>query len=199
MVNMFQNEIDVWFSSDFHFGHTNILKYCDRPFDDVMDMNQGLISRWNENVKLYDIGWIIGDVAMGNKQKNLAWLSKMNGIKYLVMGNHDPGFGKVMTPDLLFGLYQGHFQRIYEDLAYCLGPKSQRIHISHFPYSKDERHDERYAEHRPQYEGRPLIHGHVHDLWKVNTSLPLPQINVGVDVWDYRPVHISTIREIINL
>ena len=195
---MARNEINIWFSSDFHFGHSNIIEYCNRPFDDVMDMNQGLVAKWNEKVAATDIAWILGDIAMGHKQKNMAWLSKMNGIKYLIMGNHDPGFGKPLTAEAIAQNYGSYFAGVHLTKNFHLKPKFGEVFMSHFPYSTDIRHGDRYGEFRPHYNGFPLLHGHVHDLWQVNDNMRSTQINVGVDVWDYAPVHISTIKEILS-
>lgn len=195
---MARNEFNIWYSSDFHFGHSNIIEYCNRPFDDVMDMNKALVAKWNEKVAPEDLAWIIGDIAMGHKQKNMTWLSKMNGIKFLVMGNHDPGFGKKLSSSLIADNYSEYFRGVYTSAYHHTKTRFGQVFVNHFPYSQDHRHGERYAEHRPKYCGLPLIHGHVHDLWQVNYDMHSPQINVGVDVWDYSPVHISTIREILN-
>ena len=82
-------EKKVFFTSDTHFFHTNIIKYCSRPFKDVDEMNAELISRWNAVVGKDDIVWHLGDFAFGNKNHVSEILPKLNGNINLVMGNHD--------------------------------------------------------------------------------------------------------------
>ena len=57
----------IWFTSDTHFSHCNIIKYCNRPFKDVDEMNKILIQNWNNVVRPDDIVWHLGDFALGDK------------------------------------------------------------------------------------------------------------------------------------
>lgn len=80
----------TWFISDTHFGHVNILKYDERPFNDIEDMKEEIIKRWNKKVKNGDTVWFLGDFAMFNKKEYIQPIVKrLNGIKNIVMGNHD--------------------------------------------------------------------------------------------------------------
>jgi calcineurin-like phosphoesterase family protein len=65
----------------------------------------------------------------------------------------------------------------------------------HFPYRGDSHDQDRYVEHRPVDEGAWLLHGHVHERWRVLDRM----INVGVDVWDYRPVSEATLADLIRV
>lgn len=82
----------TWFSADLHLGHANIIKYCDRPFSSVEEMNTEIIARWNEKVSPHDTAWLLGDVALGAIDETLPLLARLNGRKYLVAGNHDRAF-----------------------------------------------------------------------------------------------------------
>lgn len=79
--------------SDHHFGHENICKFTDsngnkvRPWDDVNEMNEYIIKKHNEVVKKNDKCYFLGDVSM--KKEHLHHINRLNGIKYLVQGNHD--------------------------------------------------------------------------------------------------------------
>ena len=78
---------EVFFISDTHFGHKNILEYSKRPFNSPEEMNDALITNWNSVVKSNDRVYLLGDVAMAKSQiQNLKYL---NGKIILVMGNHD--------------------------------------------------------------------------------------------------------------
>ena len=65
-----------WFSADLHFGHANIIRYCDRPFADVDEMNWRLVRRWNATVAPTDEVWVLGDVAMGRLDDSLPWCDR---------------------------------------------------------------------------------------------------------------------------
>ena len=79
----------VFITSDPHFNHTNIIQYCNRPFEDVNEMNETLIKNWNSVIKNDDLVIHLGDVGLGNKEKISQILSRLNGRKMLIMGNHD--------------------------------------------------------------------------------------------------------------
>lgn len=85
----FQSSKNIYFISDPHFGHANIIKYCNRPFNSVEEMNAKLIENWNNRVKPNDIIFILGDIAFGGAGVFEEIVPKLNGQKYLVLGNHD--------------------------------------------------------------------------------------------------------------
>lgn len=79
----------IWIISDTHFCHKNIIDYCDRPFKDVEEMNEALISNWNSVVKEKHLVYVLGDFALGTPTEISNILSRLNGKKYLILGNHD--------------------------------------------------------------------------------------------------------------
>lgn len=80
----------IYFTSDHHFGHSNIIKFCNRPFANVEEMNETLIERWNIKIKPEDEVYYIGDFALTNDKKTTAnILNRLNGTKYLIVGNHE--------------------------------------------------------------------------------------------------------------
>jgi calcineurin-like phosphoesterase family protein len=79
-------KMSLWFTSDYHFGHTNIIKYCNRPFETTHEMNKEIIRRHNEVVAPGDIVYFLGDFAFNNAE---VLMSKMNGIFLFILGNHD--------------------------------------------------------------------------------------------------------------
>lgn len=84
------NKTNVFFTSDTHFGHKNIIKYCNRPHFDIKDMNQSLVQRWNHVVKPNDVVFHIGDVCFLKEQKDINDLiHSLNGTIHLIPGNHD--------------------------------------------------------------------------------------------------------------
>lgn len=76
--------------ADLHFGHNNIIKYCNRPFASVDEMNTELINNWNKTVGKDDTVFVCGDVAL-NKRLCKEIIPLLNGRKILIMGNHDQG------------------------------------------------------------------------------------------------------------
>lgn len=79
----------IYLISDTHFNHKNILRYCNRPFKSIEDMNSVLIENWNNVVSKKDTIYHLGDFAWGNKETVSKLLSKLNGNKILIKGNHD--------------------------------------------------------------------------------------------------------------
>ena len=67
----------LWFTSDTHYGHTNIIKYCNRPFQSIEEMNQALADNWNDRVEADDKVWHLGDFAMGSTNTILHILSRL--------------------------------------------------------------------------------------------------------------------------
>lgn len=81
--------MDTYFSSDMHFGHERILAFCDRPYGSVEEMNEGLVDLWNQTVAPQDFVWVLGDAVMGKRDETLKYISRLNGTKVLIPGNHD--------------------------------------------------------------------------------------------------------------
>jgi calcineurin-like phosphoesterase family protein len=79
----------VWLTSDTHFGHENIIKYCGRPFSTVEEMDKEIIRRWNNAVKKDDIVFHLGDFCLGNKEIVSKMVQQLNGRISLILGNHD--------------------------------------------------------------------------------------------------------------
>ena len=79
----------VFIISDTHFGHEAIIRYCNRPFTSVEEMDQIMIKRWNETVSNNDIVIHLGDFSFYGKDKTREIIQKLNGKKILIMGNHD--------------------------------------------------------------------------------------------------------------
>ena len=188
-----------FFTSDLHFGHVNIIDYCDRPFSDVDDMNDALVQRWNWMVGPADTVFVLGDVAMGKLDDSLKHVERLNGDKYLIPGNHDRCWlgnakeGRDIRPK--------DIQR-YIDVGFTILGSSDRLHgvfdvpveLCHFPFSGDSREEDRYRMWRPIDHGQILLHGHTHSKEHANGR----QIHVGVDAWNYYPVHQDTIADIIH-
>ena len=78
-----------FFTSDTHFLHANIIKFCDRPFDNSDDMDNELVKQWNAVVGPDDEVYHLGDVSLGSANRTLGILYRLNGIIHLITGNHE--------------------------------------------------------------------------------------------------------------
>lgn len=200
-----------WFTSDLHFNHLNVIKYCNRPFPHseagVQEMNETLIRNWNELVKPDDDVFVIGDFSLSRTPVEL-FTRQLVGRKHLVAGNHDwchPANRKVKTPERLaeftkFYLDNGWETVMLEGIVAFPGTFNARMY--HLPYREDVIEGDK-AQNHPQYriedDGRPLICGHVHEKWKSRlTARGTPMLNVGVDVWQMRPVSEAEVVEEIS-
>lgn len=79
----------VFFIADPHFGHKNIIDYESRPFKSVEEMDETLIKNWNNTVSKTDKIFILGDFSFYSKERIYEIVTQLNGIKILVLGNHD--------------------------------------------------------------------------------------------------------------
>ena len=182
----------VFFSSDHHFGHKNIIEYCSRPWRDTYEMDTAMIGRWNAIVQPDDTVFYLGDFSL-SKQHMAAILPKLNGKKFLIAGNHDachPAHHSSKKPEkhqamgkfyLEAGWQAVFYQGMYRDWELC-----------HFPYS-DDMNREYLHKYRPKDEGKWLLHGHVHTHWRKKAKM----INVGVDAWGYSPVSVAEIEALM--
>lgn len=184
----------VYLTSDQHFGHANIIRYCNRPFADVDHMRDELVSRWNRVVAPEDLVWVLGDVAMGRLTDSLANVSRLAGRKILVAGNHDRCWSGHGTKAARWR--QRYLDAGFDDVVTTavISIEGTPVRLHHFPYAGDSHDADRYVAQRPVDDGGWLAHGHVHERWRVNGR----QINVGCDVWDYTPVAESTLASLIG-
>lgn len=184
-----------WFTSDLHFGHSNIINYCNRPWETADEMNQGLVDRWNERVTPLDAVHVLGDLCWGHPAKYADLLKQLNGTKYLTPGNHDTVWEGHSTP---------RHKGILRDCGFEIMPSQWEFHawptrafqVCHFPFEDEARHTAAFDEHLPVADGRWLLHGHVHGAWTVRRERQ--EINVGVDVWDWAPVSGEEILGIVS-
>jgi calcineurin-like phosphoesterase family protein len=209
----------TWFTADLHLGHERIIELCARPFGSLGEMHDALIDNWNSRVEDRDTVWVLGDVALGPIEESLALVSRLNGHKILVAGNHDRCFAGYNTGSKLaewVSRYQAAgFRSVVTGRAIARsglpiwhplraqrnGTLAASVVLSHFPRSGESRLDreDRFAAYRPRpHRGRGakpwVLHGHVHNGW----TLYEQQINVGVDVWDFAPVHAETLIDLIE-
>lgn len=81
--------MSIYFTSDTHFGHKNIIQYCDRPFANTHEMERVLVRNWNDKVLPTDTVYHLGDFAFAKRSEVERLLAELNGTKVLIKGNHD--------------------------------------------------------------------------------------------------------------
>ena len=89
---------DIWFTADFHLGHANIIRYCDRPFENIADMDTEIIDRLNSAVAEGDLLYFLGDFCRGSRKDALAYRKRIRCKNiFFIEGNHDGGARKIAT------------------------------------------------------------------------------------------------------
>lgn len=190
----------IFFTSDWHLGHENALKFDERPFNGLSHMNEVLITRFNATVPTYGVCYFIGD--MGNRTEDIRKvITRLNGIKVLILGNHDHGINT---------MYGCGFDVVLDKAVMSIA--KQQVSISHCPkigvYREDTKamknasenwHGESRDKHRrfavPEY-GQFHLHGHIHSRKDKPQSVKIlgRQFDVGVTANNYTPVSISQIE-----
>ena len=170
----------IFFTSDPHYGHINIIKFCNRPYEHIHYMNKDLTERWNSVVSDGDDVYMLGDFC---RRKPYPYLEKLNGNIIWIRGNHDRT--KQIKEAKKMGI------PVYQRTHFEYG--GYRFLLNHKPVLFDT--DERSDPHVKNLDGYDyVLCGHVHEKWKVNQK----NINVGVDVWDFTPVNIKDIIKLIK-
>jgi len=150
--------------ADTHFGHSNIIKYENRPFPDVHEMDEQIIARWNNTVSKNDMIFHLGDLSFYNKEKTAEIVGRLNGRKSLILGNHD-------TKSVKF----------YQEIGFEF--------VSKYPIILDNFY---MLSHAPMYLSSITpyfnIHGHLHSKTIIGNYK-----NVGVECINYTPINFDEI------
>ena len=185
-MNFKFNAENTFFTSDTHFYHTNIIKFCNRPFKDVEQMNDVMIANWNSVIGKDDTVFHLGDFCLGGAAEWTKILDRLNGKIYLIMGNHD-----------LKNIRQGfisRFEHVAMQMRIEIGKK--RIYLCHYPFLCFEGS---YKDDVWQ------LFGHVHtrrsnsgiDAGRLQYLYPT-QYDVGVDNNNFTPVSFGQVKRIID-
>lgn len=159
----------IWFTSDTHFFHKNIIEYSKRPYDSVEEMNEKLILNWNSVVQPTDTVYHLGDFGFAPKVKLESVFNRLNGQKFLLRGNHDDDAEK---------LGWGWVKERYE--LYVREPEKQMIVLSHYAHKVWNK----------SHHGSIMLFGHSHGSLQGDSQ----SLDVGVDCWDYTPVGLEDIK-----
>lgn len=169
----------IYFISDSHFEHENVIKYSNRPFKDIYEMREQMIQRWNSVVQPDDIVYHLGDFILGSKEQAKDILDRLNGNKILIKGNHD-----------------NHSDHWYIDAGFLevhnsllLNYNNQSILLTHYPYRIPEQYKSKYNIH---------LYGHMHEKGDELSVYPTFAQNgacLSVERIDYTPLSIDKVIE----
>jgi calcineurin-like phosphoesterase family protein len=158
----------IWFTSDTHFGHDNIINHCARPFESASAMDAALIANWNAVVAPDDEIWHLGDFCYKSAQSPSDYLRRLNGRKHLLWGNHDseqaraaPGWAS---------------SQAYAEVTV----EATRLVLFHYSLKTWHRVGR----------GALQLYGHSHGRMTGDRQ----SCDVGVDAWDFRPVSLDAIK-----
>lgn len=152
----------TYITSDLHFSHANIKKFCPKTrarYPDVIQMDQMMIQEWNEQVAPEDIVYILGDIAFCGAEQAVAIMQRLNGKKILIEGNHDIKLLKDNS-------FRGCFIEIHQYLR--LAYNGQLIIMFHYPI----------FDHDQAARGSIMLHGHRHGN---PHNIPGRIMDVGMD------------------
>lgn len=162
----------IYFTADTHFDHANVIKLCNRPFADINEMNEKMISAWNAKVTNGDHVYIVGDLLFRTKDPEKI-ISRLKGKKHLIVGNHD----RTWLPKIEAGKY---FVSI--DPLLFMSDGARKFTLCHYPMMT-----------WPQANrGCCMVYGHIHgntkaDFWPLISKSEL-MLNAGVDINGFVPV-----------
>ncbi len=168
-----------YYISDTHFGHENVLKFDNRPFNSVEEMDEMMITQWNAVVKDTDDVYIIGDFIYRSKKPAAWYLKQLKGRKHLIQGNHD--YQLLKDEELV-----KEFESI--DKMTYVKDGNYTIVLCHFPI----------AEWNKYWRGSWHIYGHIHNqkrgcfdfMYNLDRAL-----NAGCMINNYTPVTIEQLIE----
>ena len=162
-----------YFTSDYHLGHENIIKYTKRPFKSLYHMNSTIIKNHNEIVKNEDTVFFLGDFCFKNSaggkpgegelEKAEHYIKQLNGRLVFIRGNHDNN---------------NSLKTCMESAVIHLGGKD--IYLCHNPKDINPGYSLAFC-------------GHVHEKWKFKQFGKTDVVNVGCDVWDFKPIDFEEI------
>lgn len=167
--------IKRWIISDTHFGHTNVIKYGKRPFNNKQEMDEFIINKWNNTVGKYDKVYHLGDFSFGDKAEFKEIVSRLNGNIILIKGNHDTRSNKFYMDSGIFEVSSNPILLTINDIDFIL---------SHHPLT-----DSRY---RFAFN----LHGHIHN--EMLSTEGVSTYNFSCEAINYTPVNLDEFAEQLN-
>lgn len=183
----FSSSDNIFFTSDLHFRHGNIIKFVNRPFDSIQTMNTELIENWNNIVPNTGVVFILGDFCFGNKSDWRKFLRQLNGYKYLILGNHDRD--KDIPKEFFLDVFD-MAQLIIEDSDISLI-------MSHYPLATWAGFNKKVCNIHGHIHSTPNLDGTGFDIHIAKTA-PWNQYDVGVDRNNFVPIKLNRLLDIFK-
>lgn len=179
---------NIFVTADSHFWHSNIIKYDQRPFTNVEEMNEILIKNWNNVINNNDIVFYLGDLSFGTTEQTKYIVSRLNGKIHFILGNHDRE-SDILSLDRFESVSDYIFLLVEDEDA---KRKYQDIVLMHYPIlSWDKAHH-----------GSWHLHGHEHGhLMKNNRNKIYYErkvLDVGSNIHNYSPLSYTEIKAIMS-
>jgi calcineurin-like phosphoesterase family protein len=176
-----RDELDkLWFTSDTHFGHANIIKYCKRPFGTAQHMDKTMIANWNSVVQPDHMIFHLGDFAFKEPYRIETILKQLNGRIHMINGNHDKNFDQDCVK--LVERYWGDRVELKVDDPEIDEEHRQVIVLDHFPLESWHH----------AYHGAWHLHGHCHGT--LPSSSRQARWDMGVDIHNFTPVSYREVK-----
>ena len=179
-----KNEKQIWFTSDTHFGHANILRFSKRPFKDVEQMDAMLIKNWNSVVGYQDDVYHLGDFSLTSAERSLRILEQLNGNKHLIKGNHEKSVLEKSFTREKFAWIKDYYELKVEDLD-ARGNR-QSIVLLHYAMKVWNK----------SHHGAWHLYGHSHG--SLPDDINSLSFDVGVDSHDYFPISYEQVKRIMS-
>ena len=160
----------IFFTSDEHYGHFNMIKLANRPHLTVEEMDEYLIEKHNQKVGPLDVVWHLGDFGWKAEAGRRAF-SKLNGFHHLVRGNHE------------LGSLESLFQSVHDYKEITI--EGQEIVLFHYPIRSWN----------GVFRGSWHLHGHTHNLLPLR---PGKYLDVGVDAVGYEPLSFEEVKDYMS-
>jgi calcineurin-like phosphoesterase family protein len=189
---MIHEDQNLFFISDLHIGHKNVIKFDNRPFSDVGEMHSQMIDRWNSVVSDDDIVYFLGDLSFSRDKLTKWFIHSLRGKIYFIMGNHD-SYKNISKFNRWEDIYEYGTEikvRDENSLETRGSAGYQMIVLSHYPILSWNK----------SHHGAWHLHGHCHG--GLNTSYQKyyerKVMDVGCNCIDYTPISYPEVRDIMN-
>lgn len=171
----------IYFTSDHHFGHANIIKFSERPFDNMEIMDEELIKRWNEKIQPSDIVYHLGDISLARPERTKEILDQLNGTIYLIKGNHDKS---ALSYTKRFAWIKDYYELNVADEEAPNG--KQKIILFHYSLRTW----------RSSFRGTWHLYGHSHGNLHDDTTMN--SFDIGVDCHNFYPLSYDEVKAIMK-
>lgn len=168
----------IFVTSDLHFNHDRGFVYAPRGFDNVHDMNEAIVQRWNSVISPEDEVYLLGDVMLGDSTVGMSYLLRLNGKIHIILGNHDT--------DTRVALYQTAPNVVEVALAAKIKYNKHHFFMTHYPCFTGNLEKESLTQCTCN------LYGHTHQKSNFYNDIPF-MYHVGVDSHNCYPILLDDV------